>query len=66
MANKKGSKPTCLLFTVRQGEGDKVSNAHMLASSLTASRLPSQCTGLLKNRRSRGTDCKTLWGSEEN
>ena len=40
MANKKGSKPTCLWFTARQGEGDKVSNAHMLTISLTASYLP--------------------------
>lgn len=36
---KKGSKAICLLFTARQGEGEKVSNAHMLTTSLTASHL---------------------------
>lgn len=36
---KKGSKAICLLFTARQGEGEKVSNAHMLTISLTASHL---------------------------
>lgn len=65
MANEKGRKTTCLLFTAKQGKTDKVSNAHMLTISLTTSHLPSQCTGLLTNRGNRGTDRKTLLGSEK-